>query len=426
MKYLKIQNNGLLDIRLIALMGGTTKRNNEYKIGQFGTGLKYSLAYLIRNKVDFKIFIGEKQVEIVSKKEIICGQEFDIIYIDGEKTSVTAQMGFDWNPWMIIREIWCNALDEGGATKGVFSECSGSGNTTTFCIELNIEFAKVWQNWSKYFVQEFEPLYSDSIFSIYSGGDTLRLYKQGILIHENKDIPAVFSYDIKNAELNELREFKGHVNFEVSKCLHGIKDNKIITNFIETVTDKHYEGQIDLSWYSSQFNDEWKTAIGKAKIIHPEAVKNIEARGLEIDYAASVVVPKNLYSELTKQFDGIGALRIADKVNDFFEIHSEELELKIKQALAILDTCGYFVDPELKFIYGVFGDKTVFASVNIDRKEILVSERLLDRPLFQVISTIIEENEHYRTAFSDHTREFQQHFIDLFTKTLLEKNEVHI
>jgi hypothetical protein len=29
MKYLKIKNNGVIDIRLVALMGGTTKSNDE-------------------------------------------------------------------------------------------------------------------------------------------------------------------------------------------------------------------------------------------------------------------------------------------------------------------------------------------------------------------------------------------------------------
>ena len=64
MKYLKIQNQGLLDIRLVALMGGTTKANDEYKIGQFGTGLKYTLAYLIRNNIDFKIFVGTEEIKV--------------------------------------------------------------------------------------------------------------------------------------------------------------------------------------------------------------------------------------------------------------------------------------------------------------------------------------------------------------------------
>ena len=64
MRYLKIQNKGLLDIRLVALMGGTTKTDNQYKIGQFGTGLKYTLAYLLRNNIAFKIFVGNKEVII--------------------------------------------------------------------------------------------------------------------------------------------------------------------------------------------------------------------------------------------------------------------------------------------------------------------------------------------------------------------------
>ena len=59
MRYLKIQNNGLLDIRLVALMGGTTKSKDTFKIGQFGTGLKYTLAFLYRNNIDFKVFVGQ-------------------------------------------------------------------------------------------------------------------------------------------------------------------------------------------------------------------------------------------------------------------------------------------------------------------------------------------------------------------------------
>ena len=44
MKYLKIQNKGELDIRLISLMGGSTKTGDTTKIGRFGTGLKYTLS----------------------------------------------------------------------------------------------------------------------------------------------------------------------------------------------------------------------------------------------------------------------------------------------------------------------------------------------------------------------------------------------
>jgi hypothetical protein len=89
MKYLKIQNNGELDIRLIALMGGTTKSNDEFKIGQFGTGLKYTLAYLYRNNLAFKIFVGEQEVKVHIETEDIGGEIFEIICINGHRTSIT-------------------------------------------------------------------------------------------------------------------------------------------------------------------------------------------------------------------------------------------------------------------------------------------------------------------------------------------------
>ena len=96
MKYLKIKNNGVLDIRLVALMGGTTKSNDQFKIGQFGTGLKYTLAYLFRNNLDFHLFCGGKKVEISLEEETIGEQTFSIICINGNRTSITTYWDRDW------------------------------------------------------------------------------------------------------------------------------------------------------------------------------------------------------------------------------------------------------------------------------------------------------------------------------------------
>jgi len=62
--------------------------------------------------------------------------------------------------------------------------------------------------------------------------------------------------------------------------------------------------------------------------------------------------------------------------------------------------------------------------VSLDKKEILISEQMLDKSLFSVVAMLIEENEHFKTGLQDETRAFQQHFIDLYTKTLLDKHEV--
>lgn len=424
MKYLKIKNQGILDIRLVALMGGTTKANDEYKIGQFGTGLKYTLAYLIRNNIDFHIFAGKDKVDIKIETESIRDEDFNIICINGHRTSITDRMGKEWTAWMIIRELWCNALDEGGSHKETTEIVEGEEGATTFYIQVTQEIRDVIVNWHSYFVHEVEPLCSNAQTAIYPGGDSLRIYKNGVLIKEDKKKKALYSYDLKNADINELREYNGSLDYPIFKCLQNASP-KVITHFIESVNDKHHESECDYSWFES-FGQVWKDTLGEAKIIHPKALQSIKDRGLNIDTDAIVVVPEKLYKSLTNQFKGIGALRVADKVNEFYETYSSASDEKIKQGLVILEEAEYNFSPELKFIYGVFGDKNVWAKINIDEKVVMISENIADKSLFDVVTTLVEENEHFKSGLQDCSRGFQQHFIDLYVNQLLKTNKISL
>ena len=422
MKYLKIKNDGILDVRLIALMGGTTKSNDEFKIGQFGTGLKYTLAYLIRNNIDFHIFAGKEKIDIKIETEVIQNEDFNIICIGGHRTSITDRMGKEWSAWMIIRELWCNALDEGGAHKETTELVEGHDNSTCFYIQITPEVREVIMNWTNYFMHEVEPLHDDFHTAIYPGGDSLRIYKNGVLIKEDKKVKALFAYDLKYASINELREYNGSLSMPVFKCLQNAS-KQVITAFLEQITDEHFESEADYNWYED-FGQTWKDAIGEAKLIHPKAKEAIEARGLEIDKEGTIVVPETIYKALTKQFKGIGALRVADKVNEFYETYSSASDEKIKQGLVILEEANYNFSPELKFIYGVFGDKNVWAKINMDDKVVMISENIADKSLFDVVTTLVEENEHYKSGFSDCSRQFQQHFIDLYVNQLLKTHKI--
>lgn len=423
MKYLKIQNKGQLDIRLVALMGGTTKTNQETKIGQFGTGLKYVLAYLIRNNIDFKFFSGINSIDITIEQEVIKEEEFNIICINGNRTSITDKMGLEWEAWMIIRELWCNALDEGESLRDIIQdEPVGIEDCTTVYIQVTSEVKDVLENWSKYFIENAVPLFEYENCIIYKGEKHLKVYKQGILIHEDKEQPSLFYYDILNANINELREYRGYIRSDISKAILGA-DVALSTYILENITDEHLEAELHYEFY--KFSDGWKEAIGSAKLIHPDALTVLKER-IKENFDDYIVVPKSLYKALSIQFPGVGALRVSDKVHEFYEVYDEKLETKVKQALVILEQVGYEFSPELKFYYGVFGNKDTRARINLDSKEVFISERIKDLSLFELCSVLIEENEHFRTAYSDCSREFQQHFIDLYLRVLLDKHKVTI
>jgi hypothetical protein len=424
MKYLKIQNDGLLDIRLVALMGGTTKAKDKYKIGQFGTGLKYTLAFLFRNNLDFKIFVGTEEVKVHIEKEYIKDEIFEIICINGNRTSITTRMGEDWACWQIIRELWCNALDEGGAVNEITETIEGIENKTIFYIQEDLQVRNVIKEWDKYFIHNQNPIWQNDTYKIYPGGSKLRLYKQGVLIFEDDSAPAIFAYDVSNADINELREFKGTPKYEIARAVSAV-DVKTVKIFLDNLTEESYESTMDWDWYQS-FSQGWREAIGSGKIITQKTLDDIRSRGSHVDEIALIIVPKSLYLMLCKQFEGIGATHVAGKIGDFYEDFDEKVEAKIKQGLAILDICGYCFHPELEFIYGFFEDKRTMAQVDIKSKKVYISKAFLQKPLFTIVAMLIEENEHFNTGLSDETREFQQYFIDLYTRQLLAAEAIEI
>jgi len=237
-------------------------------------------------------------------------------------------------------------------------------------------------------------------------------------------IAAHIAYDMKNANINELREYMGSVTNVVFKCLQ-YADKKTIQYFLENCTDKHFEGaqEMDYSWYEN-FGPTWKEAIGSAKLITKEAIKTIRDRGVDIDTTGLVQVPEKVYEALTKQIEGIGTLRVSAKIKEFYETFSSASDEKIKQALVILEEANYDFSPELKFIYGVFGDKRINASVNLDTKEVFISENIGSKSLFDVVTILIEENEHFKSSHEDCSREFQQHFINLYANQLLKNAKI--
>lgn len=423
MEYLKIKNKGELDVRLISLMGGSTKQNDQIKIGKFGTGLKYSLAWLVRNNIDFRIFVGEDEVKIEVKKEIIQDTTFEIIYINGERSSITSTMGLDWEAWMICREIYCNALDEGNVVKEIASDYIGEENTTTFYIQNVGEIKNVVDNWEQYFIAE-KPIYETSEFSIYPAQDRLCIYKQGVLIHKEKDIKSIFSYDIKNADINELREYKGYLTVDIIRIIQKL-DKNCIDIFLSKINNDNFEGNMDYDYYGD-FSKNWTDTIGQAKIISFEDLRSLKDRRVDIDESELIVLPKSLFGRLSGKFPNISAVRRADKVNSFFEVLDKDLDHTINKGLSILESVGYEINPELKYISGVFGNPNIFAKISIDTKTIMFSTELKRKSIFDVVTTIVEENEHYISGYGDCSRDFQQHFIDLYVKSLLSSKGVLI
>lgn len=114
---LRFTNSSPFDLECLMHFGASVK-NGQNPIGKYGSGLKFAIATLMRNSVEFRMTIDGEEAYFFSKTKAIRGKEFDVIFVScmGEEIElpITTQAGPEWGIWQAVREIYANCLDEGG------------------------------------------------------------------------------------------------------------------------------------------------------------------------------------------------------------------------------------------------------------------------------------------------------------------------
>src|SRR5260221_7547776 len=113
MSYVIFENPGEIDAVLVRTFGVSVKES-EGAIGFFGTGLKYSIAILLRTGHTVAMQSGGRKHRFALKEVTIRGEVFQIVTMDRQELAFTTQLGRAWDLWMAYRELYCNAMDESG------------------------------------------------------------------------------------------------------------------------------------------------------------------------------------------------------------------------------------------------------------------------------------------------------------------------
>lgn len=226
----------------LCTIGDSEKREDDSKIGQFSSGQAYSTALLLRNNVglsvtvyggenysseekydeNFSFYVFNKSCESTGKEKELIGINYAKAYhgdcrsaltfsdpseteYDTIETGFALALGYNWELYMALRELWSNMLDEGGYVKEGAPEVN-YGTVITLDFEADSEFAEIWKNRHLY-INEREPIYkvSDSVDILDNEEGYLRIYKQNILVYKDEKIPSKFAYNIHFGNIDERR-----------------------------------------------------------------------------------------------------------------------------------------------------------------------------------------------------------------------------
>jgi len=194
-------NHEPIDLNAIAVMGVSVKVVDN-PIGYFGTGLKFSIATLLRTGHKVTLIRAGERIEFTAAAETIRGEEFQRVRMGDELLGFTTQLGRNWEPWQAYRELHCNCTDEGGVIADSLPEGKWG---TIFEIEGD-SLALAHRNKRNIFLESV-PLFASDECEIHAG-ETHDAFYRGVKAHKHQ-LHAMLTYNITDPlELTEDRTVK--------------------------------------------------------------------------------------------------------------------------------------------------------------------------------------------------------------------------
>lgn len=381
MSITSFHNPGLIPIEAATVMGINVKEG-ENPIGRFGTGLKYTIASLLRCGHKITIWRGLERYDFVRESRAVRGKDFDFIRMcgpDGDQIlGFTTHLGAHWEMWQVFREIYSNCLDEAGEL--VMGAAEPADGRTTITVEGEA-FADAARDRDLYFLTG-EPLHKGALVNIHRGPSS-GLFYRGILVAK---LPksAVFTYNVTaDTRLTEDRTLTGlsTVGAYVAHAIEHCSDRAIL----DLVLTAREQWEADLHY----------SDVGSA---FAEATLDLFERRGAAAIIPSAVGPAEVWAQKEARVKAA-------------ELSGEEEEA-IEEATDFLASIGYRITAPIIVAEtlgpGVFG--------MAKRDTIYLARVTINRGGNFLIGTLLEEHLHVSQGFRDESRAFQDFLIDLVVK----------
>lgn len=442
-QYILIQNDGEIETNSFELIGASTKRDEKGKIGFFGSGLKYSIAYMMRKGIKFKIFSGLNELLFTTTNEKLKWKDFERICINGKETSYTVTMGPTWTKdWFVLREIYCNAIDEGTCTliKST-EEIRPAEEKTRIYVELTPELQEVLVQWDSYFADEREPLFaSEDIYTCYLGSEdggvysqpvmvypktNGTLYRRGIRVYNNERF--LYDYGFNNIAINEDRTAKhgGAVSYAPLGIFSLFSNEGYIKSVLRTAEDEKpcFEYQsLSTTDRENEISEKWvQFSQDNLLVVKERSGRYSEQMAMS---KKEVFLLPSLFARLLKQSHP--SISIAGMGSIIGDVSFSDLEMTpkmnylLKEVLQSLKEMKYEVPFDISA--AEFDNEDVMGHADIANKKIRIASSTFDKGRREIAMTIMEETEHIKSKSGDESREFQNHIFSQWLKSMEEAN----
>jgi hypothetical protein len=401
--YLLFINPGSLDMNLVKLMGVSVKESND-PIGFFGTGLKYAMATALRLGGAMTIYANGERFEIRGRKVTLRDKEFTQVMLNDEALGFTTELGKQWEAWMVVRELYSNALDENGEAmiqSGDIAEAALDGNSA-IVLEGDC-FVSVWENRQNYFLSQHEACVhtTQHVNSFDALGHNHAVFYRGIKVFDTS-LPTLYRYNILDTvTLTEDRTLRYEFQLKeaVEKAIITSKDANYLTRSLTSgeYTFEHYLSFSD-GHSGVQMSDEFKAVCRKLADRKPRDLNTGAIRWYQTRIKTfAPIIPATLTRVQQAQMD---------------------------KAVAFVKRLGFDGLEEYPITVVNWLGENIYGHAKDDR--ILISRECFDKGTKFLASTLLEEFVHLRYNLTDETRALQNWLFSKISGPVLDRIDLYV
>lgn len=400
MKRLLVWSKGEMDLKGLVLLGASAKPKSTSPIGEFGMGNKDAIATLLRTGHRLTVFIGERLVPIEVRETFFRDVPQKEVFINGVSAGFTLNLGRKWEPWMAIRELVTNAMDEGDyLVTETDDEPEGESGTTRFYVEP-IPSQPPW-------LREKAPF--GAIERALLAG--VRVYRRGILVWQDRR-DSVYDWNLKDIEIDEDRKADGWVvGYDVAAAMAAAPD--AIKRAI-LLQPESWEQSIVGRYSLSKDDGAWKSALGNRVFATREQV----AFFAEDRPPNTLVVSDGMAKMLPQGQSILSKLRVRGNAKPLRKPVEPSEMATLSRCLALVRR---FASIELKDISFVetFQDDSVQGTCDLTTGKIQVKQGL---SFEEMLETLIHEVIHRLSRAEDATRRYESYCVSVIKDLLLERS----
>jgi len=320
-------------------------------------------------------------------------------------------MGVDWEEWFAIRELYCNAIDEGGHSLKVSNTPKGEKGKTKIYVSLTTKLSDFFKSINKYILTNYEPIDTKDtnygkVELLEADGIQFNCYRKNIRVYPDNTTKSLYWYNFDNIQINESRTYKyeHEITERIASYFSKCEDKTIIQNYL-----KNWKGNFEekASWeYTENDNlsEMWHNIL-QNKRVYPENLALFSG-----DFEAkhnSYIVPNNLAKKIHTQFPDITVVGYGENKYKVLEMTENEARL-VNKAKEELQAIGYKITSEIKIAESNTEDTVAW----YDRKtDIIYHTRKYLTSVKELKNTLLEEHFH-SIGHNDGQREFVTFLID--------------